>query len=290
MRNMERQKATRQEFIEAMAEKFNHPLRCPGEEQCEGYIYYWGKATIDWDTAIDSFEPELCACSKGEAIRVTQEQLKTDLLEKEKMAERDKAFRARLAGYNLPPRYMKYTLKSYQNTANGQQKWLPYLEEWLKSWPDCDTGLILLGGLGVGKTGLSVGLACELARQFPTMSLYFANVADMVTQLWGSWGRHDGSDCVLVDRMKQADLLILDDLGAGHKYVEENGEERTPVRYLYEILDSRYSYTKPTIITTNSKTLKELLDIVGPRTMNRIIDYCKFIQTNGENLRGRGAI
>lgn len=274
-----RSQEQRQEFYELMSAKFNKPRYCQGEN-CSGYVYQWRpEVPHDWDT--DGFEPKPCSCPSGQVF--AEEQRRAELEQRKK--EKEQAFRVRLANSNLPTRYIGFTFESYRQTTNGGEAWLNQVEEWLGTWPECQTGLIFAGDLGRGKTGLAIGIACQLAQQYPKLSLYFANVADLISQFWGAWGRRDGSEQALIDRLKQAELLILDDLGAGHKFVAAEGEERTPVRYLYEILDHRYSYARPTIITTNAKSLKGLSDILGMRTMSRVTDFCKFLRVTGESLR-----
>ena len=77
--------------------------------------------------------------------------------------------------------------------------------------------------------------------------------------------------------LTRADLLVLDDAGA-----EKWTEWTEPT--LYTIIDERYSYCKPLIITTNS-TLDELEKKIGDRAMDRVLEMCEIVENTGESYR-----
>ena len=82
--------------------------------------------------------------------------------------------------------------------------------------------------------------------------------------------------------LKNASLLILDDLGA------ENNTEWSKEK-IYEIIDSRYRQSKPMIITTNL-TKDQLRDKLTSgdgvtRTYDRLIEMCTPIEVKGPSKR-----
>lgn len=208
---------------------------------------------------------------------------KTQMLEQEK-AEQDREWKSQLLMANIPTegRLAGVTLNSYRSTINGNQPYLKYIGQWIRLWPDCNTGLVLAGDFGVGKTGLAISIAKRVMQE--GVSVYFINVSKLAALISKGWRAKDNSDHAIVERLEKVRLLVLDDLGAGHKALTE-WDESSPLSRLYEILGTRYDLQRPTIITTNCKSEQELAQIVNPRNMERIADSCKFLLCTGQNLR-----
>jgi len=82
--------------------------------------------------------------------------------------------------------------------------------------------------------------------------------------------------------LKNASLLILDDLGA------ENSTDWAREK-IYEIIDSRYRDKKPIIITTNLKLEQLMEKLAGGdrvyRTYDRIIEMCTPVEVKGKARR-----
>jgi DNA replication protein DnaC len=89
---------------------------------------------------------------------------------------------------------------------------------------------------------------------------------------------NDDSD-KLVKLTEEAQLLVLDDLGAEKPsdWVREQ---------LYVIINRRYENMLPTIITTNCTT-KELIDKIGQRTVSRIVEMTTPYKITAEDYRLR---
>ena len=86
----------------------------------------------------------------------------------------------------------------------------------------------------------------------------------------------------VINSLKNASLLILDDLGA------ENSTDWAREK-IYEIIDSRYRDKKPIIITTNLK-LEQLMEKMAGgdrvyRTYDRIIEMCTPVEVKGKVRR-----
>ncbi len=120
--------------------------------------------------------------------------------------------------------------------------------------------LLLVGGLGCGKTHLAAAIAnARMARGEPVI---FIVVPDLLDHLRATF--HPGSDVTYDERFEEirtAPLLILDDLGA---------ESATPwaQEKLYQIINYRYMATLPTVITTNAR-----LSDIEPRIRSRLLDH-----------------
>ncbi len=120
--------------------------------------------------------------------------------------------------------------------------------------------LLLIGGLGCGKTHLAAAIAnARLERDEPVL---FIVVPDLLDYLRATF--HPGSDVTYDERFEEvrtAPLLILDDLGA---------ESATPwaQEKLYQIINYRYNAALPTVITTNAR-----LEDIEPRIRSRLLDH-----------------
>lgn len=119
--------------------------------------------------------------------------------------------------------------------------------------------LVLYGNYGCGKTHL----AAAIANQILTLNyqVLFTVVPDILDHLRSTFG--PSSEVAYDERFEQirnAKLLILDDLGT---------ENATPWarEKLYQIINHRYNYALPTVITSN----REPKDI-DPRILSRMED------------------
>jgi DNA replication protein DnaC len=289
----------RREFYEYMSERLAKPLYCRGEA-CSGYVYVWARAWLDYEA--DYFEPRFCKCPLGQhqAKKVERNQYHQHLAQQ---AARAKALHQnRLVQSGLPLAGSgplgDLTLASYWWQTPGHPnrrephyreivRWVGY---WPNRWPKAirrgyPFGLVLAGRYGRGKTGLAVAAGRYLVEKHG-LQVYYTVVKDFLRQVSRAWDYHDGSHHALIERMEQADLLILDDLGAGHRSVRSDQEgENSPLAYLYDILDYRYRQARPLLITTNCPDVASLERVVEERNLQRIMDSCRFIEVTGDNLR-----
>lgn len=124
--------------------------------------------------------------------------------------------------------------------------------------------LLLKGGYGCGKTHLAAAIANEqLARG---RSVLFVNTPDLLDHLRGAYSPHSAVTYdQQFERVRNAPLLVLDDLGA-HNTTEWAQEK------LYQIFNYRYNARLPTVITTNSE-----LESIEIRIRSRMSDL-SFVQ------------
>ncbi len=119
--------------------------------------------------------------------------------------------------------------------------------------------LVLMGGYGCGKTHLAAAIAnYRIALGHPVL---FVVVPDLLDHLRAAFG--PTSDSALderLDAVRDAPLLILDDLGA-HNSTPWAQEK------LYQILNHRYNGRLPTVITSNQR-----LEELDPRITSRLVD------------------
>ena len=119
--------------------------------------------------------------------------------------------------------------------------------------------LVLMGGYGCGKTHLAAAIANF--RVALGHAVLFVIVPDLLDHLRAAYAPNSttGLDERL-DAIRDAPLLILDDLGA-HNSTPWAQEK------LFQILNHRYNYRLPTVITSNQR-----LEELDPRITSRLVD------------------
>ena len=145
-----------------------------------------------------------------------------------------------------------YEKRSLRSAKSYVQRWANDPNGWLS----------LHGPYGVGKTHLAVAAAAE--RENRGDEVFFATVADLLDYLRATFApdspvSHDD----LLDRIRTADVLVLDDMGA---------ERSTPFAEdkLFQIVGYRYEERLPTIITTSHQI--EDIATSRPRIASRLQD------------------
>ena len=174
----------------------------------------------------------------------------------------------RVAGEVPPNMRRRMTFDSFHTDGNGQLTReqcvsLAGIHGYIKRWVERPAGWLNLSGpFGVGKTHLAVAAAVE--RESQGDDVFFATVADLLDYLRATFNpdspiTHDD----LLHRIRMADFLVLDDMGA---------ERSTPFAEdkLFQIINYRYEERLPTIVTTSNR----LADIAAsrPRIASRLQD------------------
>ena len=208
--------------------------------------------------------PCLCDCGRAELARREREaQLKR---EREKVSELfqfslvDERFReARFENLTATP-----------DNARAIRIARNYVEHFQEMYAMAK-GLILYGPTGTGKTYLADCIANALMER---------GVPVLVTSIV-ALTRGMGEELPMVlQKMKSARLLVLDDFGA-ERFTDFKAEQ------IFDVIDARYSSKKPMIITTNFplSELKKGEDIRRQRVNERILEVCHPVKMDGESWR-----
>lgn len=203
--------------------------------------------------------PPLCPlCEAKEQAR--QEQARLAAQERQRQ-ERQEQIRELLASSGVPPRYLDCSLENYTG------------------WQPANRPTALLGPCGTGKTHLAVGYLRQWVLEHGAGSAWFQRAGTLVRLL-----RQCCSDFAceseesLVGRLGQEyRFLVLDDLGA------EAITDFT-LQGLYDILDMRYAYDLPTIITSNLD-VGRLAGAYGDRFVSRLIVMGDVVELSGRDYR-----
>lgn len=220
--------------------------------------------------------PCICKCQQEANRKALEEERKTEQrLQLEKLRKyslMDKQF------YNCI--FENYEIDQYNKDI--YKIGLEYCNEWRKMKSE-NIGMTLMGPVGIGKSYLSFCIANRLLRRnIPVIAISSINIINKIYESYGRFGEE--GEVAVINKLRNADLLVLDDLGAEH--TSKNGKEK---QIIYSIIDSRIRAKKPMIITTNldKKQLREKL--IGTdgidRTYDRLLAACPIIEIEGKSRR-----
>jgi DNA replication protein DnaC len=201
---------------------------------------------------------------------------------------------ALLAAARIPKRYEHCELSNFEfdgphrALAPSRMAACKFVEE----YPLDNTGLLLIGSIGVGKTHLAVGIIKELivGKGIPCL---FYDYRELLKQIQNSY--NDSVKATELDVLRpvfDTEVLVLDELGAVK-----------PTEWVWDtvslILNTRYNDNRTTIITTNfddrpagaiagprgAAREETLCDRIGERMRSRLHEMCRIIKMEGEDFR-----
>lgn len=138
--------------------------------------------------------------------------------------------------------------------------------------------LLMVGTPGTGKTQAAMLLARAVVEA--GLSVEVVNLGRLAMRIRAAYGSGDGpSEAEAVERMSEADLLVIDDFGAG-----QSSAGATEGKVLYQATEARQNMRRSTVVTTNllpSAAVREL----GERVTNRLLPFDTIVFEHGRNFR-----
>jgi DNA replication protein DnaC len=205
-----------------------------------------------------------------------------------------------LAAARIPKRYEHCELSNFEydgphaNLMPARMAACKFVE----GYPLDNTGLLLIGSIGVGKTHLSVGIIKELLLSKGIPCLFY-DYRELLKQIQNSY--NDSVKVTELDVLRpvfDTEVLVLDELGAVK-----------PTEWVWDtvslILNTRYNNNRTTIITTNypddaardsngnsefaraqrAARGETLGDRIGERMRSRLHEMCRIIKMEGADFR-----
>ena len=154
-------------------------------------------------------------------------------------------------------------------------KVLAYCQRYANSFTPESRGLMFIGSAGLGKTHMALAIAdTVLNRGFDVL---YTSSAALAAQLGREHFDRAAEDPWL-DACKEADLLILDDLGT--EYISQ-----LTISVLYELINTRMLCHRPTIYTSNIVDSSIFEARYTEKVASRILGSCQIFKFFGTDQR-----
>ncbi len=207
---------------------------------------------------------------------------------------------AMIAGARIPKRYEHCELSNFTTDFPGADHSVALAQisasRFVREFDPRDgRGLLLVGGIGTGKTHLAVGILKELITNRGRACL-FCDYRELLKQIQNSYNDSvKATELQVLRPVFDADVLLLDELGAVK-----------PSEWVWDtvslILNTRYNDNRTTLITTNfadepaagvashsparAATREETLgDRIGERMRSRLHEMCRIVKMAGPDFR-----
>src|SRR2546425_4752570 len=204
--------------------------------------------------------------------------------------------RSLLAAARIPKRYEHCELSEFDTRFEGAHCSLEgvLLEArgFVTEYPVENSGLLLIGPIGVGKTHLAVGILKDLILNKGIHCLFY-DYRELLKQIQNSYNDSvKATELEVLRPVFETEVLVLDELGAVK-----------PTEWVWDtvslILNARYNDNRTTIITTNfddrpagavagprgAAREETLGDRIGERMRSRLHEMCRIIKMEGEDFR-----
>lgn len=211
-------------------------------------------------------------CLRQGDVWSTCEQCQQEKRDAENRAEQERAaiearrvsIEKRLGNACIPPRFQHKGFENYLADNDGQKralaKCLRYADQFNENY-EKGKSLLLLGGVGTGKTHLANAIANKIIREQGRTALY-STVGNILRFIRATYSDKNMTESEAFQVFSDPDLLIIDEIG-----VQKSSEFELTA--LFDIINDRYENMLPTIIISNHGP-SELPNYLGDRVVDRL--------------------
>lgn len=219
---------------------------------------------------------------KGTVMCQCEVDLEDEIKRQEEAKTKQERLNRILALSNLGERFKDASFESWARnpaTETCFEAMKQYAEDFNK---DTETGYCIYGRAGNGKSHLAAALVNSVIKR--GFTAVFIEVPDLFSRIKATYGAEgEGSEDRIMAALGKCDLLVLDDAGA------ERPSEWVKEKF-FQIINTRYKKRLPVVITTNTKDMAELEEIIGFRAYDRVLEMCEPLKNNGESYRRNIAV
>lgn len=183
----------------------------------------------------------------------------------------------------IPPRYQRHSLDTYVAQNAGQRTALDVCRTYtanIRRTLDDGQNLVLIGGVGTGKTHL----ACGVAREFLSAghTALYVRVSELISMVRETW-RPDSkkTERRVMRELADYDLLIIDEIG-----VQAGSENEQQI--LFNVINGRNEQMRPVILISNQNA-EQIKTTLGERSYDRIRESARVVTFNWESWRGKAS-
>jgi DNA replication protein DnaC len=186
----------------------------------------------------------------------------------------------------IPRRYSHCELSNFEIHTDTQRTAHRKAIRLVEQFPVVDRGLLFYGDAGVGKTHLAVALMKDAIVRKGARAIFYESreLLKLVRDTYSGTG--DATELEVLRPVLEAELLVLDDLGAEKKseWVDET---------LGLVVNTRYSERRVTVFTTNLKDVENtepgsFAYHLGLRTRSRLKEMCEWVPIDAVDTREVG--
>lgn len=211
-------------------------------------------------------------------------------LRKDAIAERENMRVAKAKSYSVIPYELEnISFRDYKPENQTQQAAYDSSVKFANGELD-KTTLFFQGDTGLGKSHLSYCIHQHFIND--RKASIFIDLPSLLSEIRSTYGNKNDyrarTQDDIMNALKEAELLVLDDIGAEYVKPDANGYESWAADILFQIANSRQG--KKNIYTTNfsSKDLTRKYGMMSKRIISRLMNNSKVIKVEGKDHRLKG--
>lgn len=201
-------------------------------------------------------------------------------LQQQRKEQKQRDMEAAIGRAGIPLRFKNRTFSSYVAHCDGAKKAYDMAKGYADNFANYRANggsLVMVGGVGTGKTHLAIAIAHEVIAQ--GYSPFFISIFSAIRHIKETWSKcSETSESQAIADFVEPDLLIFDEVGV------QFGSDAEKL-ILFEIFNRRYEEVKPTIVLSN-ESVDGLREFLGERVVDRMRENAPpVIRCNWESYR-----